>query len=331
MVSHTLRMRRDARFKYGRRPVRHQTRRAPRTVLNNRVASRIRTAAVVQRTIKRSGSATSFSASYYKRRAGKYIKISERLTAPQIYAMNAAQENHGATFGVQDYFSLEAYNNVDMTAILNASAALSGAAGNFVKSVKTVLERCTSKYTFTNPSKASMFLDIYDVVCKRATASNDSDVSSVSFANGITDMGITPTTIGLMPSASDNFRNFWRITKSTSVELPAGASHEHKVASADNRAFDYINEVAQNATPGLTRGILVIYRGQTCADSAGALGTITTAVPCLQTLLQRQYQWSIAKQNYQTMNISNTLPTTLTTAGIIMDPVDGAVELITRA
>lgn len=216
-----------------------------------------------------------------------------------------------ALSGFQGSVSGSLFTQAALLRILNGLPA-SAPVGNFTR--RFLLERIETKITYTNSSTASAILDIYQVVCK-----NDNDLSSAlaAWSDGVNmettlPAGTPPVNVlGIKPWHSQRFKEFFAISKAYSVNLSAGASHQHHVLLTPNRIMkeQYVRENVNYA--GLTQYVLAVVKGVPVCDDAETPRLVSTAPIKIDIVTENntKYRWisDVDTDLYITNNLTTLL------------------------
>lgn len=178
-----------------------------------------------------------------------------------------------------------------------------------VKSVEKV-------YTMTNNTNATMELDIYDIVLKK-----DVPKSQLVLSNGIyyTLLGdpwtywkqgtlategqastFTPTPaelLGVLPSDSPFFKDYFKVLQKKTVHLPLGSGHRHTVNLTPNWLVkeSEMTSSVYNGLAGHTMYCMFVVRGFPVTDTSGAL--ITTSAGNIAVVVSERTRYCFVSDN----------------------------------
>lgn len=138
-------------------------------------------------------------------------------------------------------------------------------AGNNTR--RFVLLRTQAQIMYTNSTTASCTMDLYDIVCKR-----DSDIVNplTAWANGIAMQTTTPSNpyeiLGVKPWQSQQFKEFFKIARTTRVNLAPGATHKHSVTLSPNQVIREQMVLENRCYKGLTYFTMAVVKGVPVSD-----------------------------------------------------------------
>ena len=229
----------------------------------------------------RAGQVTFSSASHYQKRNHQSALIKD-LSAPSMFS-----GSNGATFnclaGTQSSVSFANIGVAQMSALLQFAATSSvGTSLQTRGAARSVILGATNEYLVCNSTETSATVDIYDITLKRdlqtqweALVNGQTYVSAANpesyWDNGllIQQTQITPPAIAFkdilntVPTDSQLFNNYFKITKKSKINLCPGATHKHLVKIATNRLVDQLlPNVNMSGTLGFTTYTMFVVSGQ---------------------------------------------------------------------
>lgn len=172
--------------------------------------------------------------------------------------------------GVAQYLTLtDTIMNTVSSLIPGGTLGTSDLASMYMSSIKSVI-------TITSATNLNCKLRIYECVSKKDTNISKYRTPIDAWANGIdaTTGGASATTyqsIGLYPSNSAFFRDYWHVDSYYDIELAAGASHQHKSTYNINTTIPFSwfkNHGGSAVTSGLTRAYLFVLSSSPVHDSS---------------------------------------------------------------
>lgn len=137
-------------------------------------------------------------------------------------------------------------------------------ASNLTRSI--FIERIQANVVYTNASSASCTIDLYDIACK---VDNDITNALQAWRTGLA-METTSSTpdqmLGTKLWMSQKFKQFFKVVKTTHVNLAAGACHRHNITLTPNRVMNE-QRVFENVNyAGLTYTTIAIVKGVPVCD-----------------------------------------------------------------
>lgn len=118
--------------------------------------------------------------------------------------------------------------------------------------VSFLLEKVKQTISFTNSSTYQGIFTLYDCELRRDVYTGTNPVTpQAAWINGIVDelAAGAATNVGNKPYMSDLFNQFYKVIKTTNVELQPGANHVHTTIHKVNKKIH--NEVVANVTTGM--------------------------------------------------------------------------------
>lgn len=251
------------------------------------------------------------------RRKGKAIigKL-DRLLADQIRLVNASGQV-AVTIGRQTVTNIQyEYNSTDCT------AQAAGAA------YKVILKSCQSKILLTNNTNQTMFVTLYDWVCRRDSNVAQTPVDywedSVAASAAATD----PTLLGTTPFDSDLFTSTFKVLKVTKIYLGAGEVCEHVKSIQLNKVYDdaiIAYTIGGNQLfKGITHGTFMVSHGQPVGDDADTDVTLAgTNAEAMYWVASKKFRYQYVQTAQHSFNVDSTLPTGTLTGGAQIMETDG--------
>jgi len=232
-------------------------------------------------------------------------------------------------FGNQDANSLCILNSLpDLAQIANCVAKTNGISAQGgpippggINAQKFMMEGVEANVTLTNQSSCPCIVDLYDVSVKinptpsPVSYGDNNDVSSpiAAWRSGLNQTAQTigpypqagaPSAIdphmllGVLPTDSPLFRDYYRINKRTTVEMGPTSTHVHRLVSTHKKVFDVLEVVTATAQSPVflnwgpfTRHLFAVVRGNPVFDE-----TITRAVTapiCVLVQISERYRYSV--------------------------------------
>lgn len=229
----------------------------------------------------------------------------KKVTAPNHYVTNESA-NLESAIGKQGAFASQ-------FASKNLLQALAPGTGSIASS-RYLLESMDCETIFANSGSSSALLILYDYVVKRDLP-NVAELAGpdLTWASGVDEEGGNSTDyqiIGGRPFESDMFNQYYKVIKTTRVNLSPGSIHRHVQKRVFNKVIHYsVNENLQFGMRDVTCGTMFVYHGQP-AHEAGAPTTISISQCAIDMISKSSYQF----RNFLDDNVSWTkddnLPTT---------------------
>lgn len=289
----------------------------------------------------------SFSSAKHRTIPSKESKAAKAVT-PAAIVSGSTGTQIGVISGTQSSVTYNHLGYTNMRGVLNQVIASSPAGGGVCRAIVT---RLYEEMLFTNSTNYPVEMDLYDIVCKRdipaTIAFNAGTHTGYSaygspesyWATGLNaqqnlDPGALPlpqpyAMLTSLPTDSQLFNDFFKVTKKTRVMLAAAACHKHVV---DISVHKYIDEFLANVNilglKGYTTFTMVVVAGMpvALADSAG---TTSSAASVNVIKSQRiKYHW-VADNTYSSTFATNLAFNVANSTQLIINPVDGAPDVIT--
>jgi len=196
-------------------------------------------------------------------------KSVEKNAYKQQYVVSSTGENFPlSNTGAASYTTRGVAQYVHMDdADLNAFATLLPSNTDAKSDLATMyMSSCKSVISMTSSTNMNVSVRIYECVSKKDTNIATYRTPEVAWQNGIDQtVGTSDTNsyknIGVYPSMSPFFRDYWHVDGYYDVELAAGASHIHKSTYNINSYVPFSwfrNHGGSAATSGLTRAYLFV-------------------------------------------------------------------------
>jgi len=194
-------------------------------------------------------------------------KIRSKASMPTFLVQNAPSQ-FNALCGFQGVYWQALQNRVQLTEYYN-QLPVPVPVGNATRAL--YLDYTTADIHFTNASNASCTVDLYDIVCKQ-----DNDLTSplTAWANGIAmetnGLANNYEILGVLPTMSQQFNEFFKIVKVTHVNLAAGASHRHNIMLKYRKQIRE-QRVKENVNyAGISYFTMLVVRGVPISDKTGS-------------------------------------------------------------
>lgn len=140
------------------------------------------------------------------------------------------------------------------------------------KTVNMFLDSARTICYLRNQSNMQIKCRIFDVLCRRDPVGSGVDTPIEAWAKGITDIAGSDNTtyIGSHPTQSEEFRKFYRILKTTVLDMPPGYYHEHIVKCKLNKVLNttVLDSMSLNALGGYTITTMIVFHGTLVNDTA---------------------------------------------------------------
>lgn len=268
------------------------------------------------RTVKIRTRSAGSTFSYFRTRhryAGHWKDLMKRVLPKQIHLENYQTKCSSSLTGCQAYVSLANVTQGDIQTLFG-KATMTGFS-------EIYLRRLTSEIMFTNVSNTNVFVDLYEIRCRKG-----SSVFPVNcFKAGITALTLDPYTYGLVPFDNPTFCREWKVLKRYTVELEEGRSHMHRSLYMLCKKFEY-EDVITNTTnvniPGTTHSVFMIVRGGPGLQGTDTTKSTTTQF-CLSITQAVRFEWSYV-QPKEGLTTTSYLSQSTTPAKIEDESVGGA-------
>lgn len=319
------------------RPARvNKSRRAPRLSTAKRTASKVASKTMLDRyrkprshgPIQNPGNIVtqSYYSAYSKPRFGALVR--KNASSPNYSVVNEPG-TFEALSGFQGANVVGCQQQSSMLAILNAMPA-TAPVGNFTR--RFLLERSELKTTYTNASSASAILTLYDIALKQdCDISNPFNAWRDGVAMSTTLPGATPpwAVLGIQPWHSQQFKQFFKIIKTTVVNLAAGASHQHNVKVTPNIVMNE-QRIRENINyKGISYYTLAVVKGVPVCDDADVPRLVSTAPIQIDRVVQLNIKYRWISDTDTDLYITNSLVTLLQPEN--MNVFQGQAQPVTKA
>lgn len=251
--------------------------------------------------------------------------IRKHASSPN-YIVTNSPSSFSALSGFQGFafFGLSSRN--DMSSILSAMPT-QAPSGNATR--RFLLERVQSNIVYTNASSASCTLDLYDIAVKQ-----DNDLTATgAWTNGIameTTVTATPVNIlGIKPWQSQQFKEFFKVVRTTHVNLAAGASHRHNISLAPNALLKEQRVVENLNYRGLTYFTLAVVKGVPVCDDNDAPRLVSTAPITIDVVREQNVKYRWVTDTDTDLYITNNMVTLLQPEA--MNVFQGQATAVTKA
>lgn len=266
--------------------------------------------------------------SYYKAyRKPNFTALVRKNASSPNYQVGNGPNNFAALSGLQGYQSYPLMRRNELNLILNAMPA-QAPTGNATR--RFLLERVQSNIVYTNASSASCTLDLYDIAVKR-----DHDIASPAdaWAAGIQMETTTPsspvTILGIKPWQSQQFNEFFKVVRTTHVNLAAGAAHRHNIALSPNVLMKE-QRIAENVCyAGITYFTLAVVKGVPVCDDSDVPRLVSTAPIQIDVVREFSVKYRWVSDVDSDLYISNNLVTLLQPEA--MNVFQGQATAVTKA
>lgn len=201
------------------------------------------------------------------------------------------------------------------------------------RAAKAVLLGLTAKAVIVNAENTNVHFDIYDVLCRTDSATNNPDPASTFLAGNVDANGgaaADATIPGTTPYSNPRFVASYKILQKTTVVLHGGGIHTHNVRYDVNKIQSlekiYTSGLSAGGLAGLTICSFIVQYGSPVHD-----GTTETSVTLgkskLDIVLMEELYFKQSIRDYSFNGLSTTLATNLTGEQMVRDnPVDQTDE-----
>lgn len=264
--------------------------------------------------------------SYRKAQFGAAVR--KAASAPNYEVINGPG-NFEALSGFQGAASGSMFTQGALLRILNAMPT-PAPAGNYAR--RFLLERLENKITYTNASSASCVLDLYQVVCK---ADNDLTSALAAWQDGVIMETTLPAgtppwaVLGIKPWHSQRFKEFFKIVHTKTINLAAGASHQHTTILSPNVILKEQRIRENNCYAGLTQFVLAVVKGVPVCDDADVPRLVSTAPIQVDIVTENNTKYRWISDTDTDLYITNNLTTLLQPEN--MNVFQGQAQPVTKA
>lgn len=216
--------------------------------------------------------------------------VRKNASSPNYEIINAPQ-TFEALGGFQGYHFQPLMQRSNFDRILAAMPA-QAPAGNATR--RFLVERVQMNIVYTNASSASCTLDLYDVAVKQ-----DSDLSPLTAYTAGLNMSAIPTSavspqiLGAKLWHSSQFKEFFKVIRTTHVNLAAGASHKHNVSLSPNVIMKE-QRIRENVNyKGITYITVAFVKGVPVCDNNAVPRLVSTAPIQIDVVAEQntKYRW----------------------------------------
>lgn len=265
------------------------------------------------------------------------FNIRYRNSISALIRKNASAPNYDISNGVGSFEALSGFQgSIDSSYCLQSQLQTvfsrmpaTAPTGNATR--RMLYESFMRKIVFTNASSASAVLDLYDIACKE---DNDLFVKA-SWSDGVNmettlPSGTPPVNVlGIRPWHSQRFNQFFRVIRKTTVNLTAGASHQHNVSLQLN-ALVKEQRVNENVCyRGLSFFTIAVVKGVPVCDDADAPRLVSTAPIQIDYVTETAQKYRWITDTDTDLYITNNLTTLLQPEN--MNVFQGQAQPVTKA
>lgn len=312
----------------------NKSRKAPALARKARTATKVMTMVERKRrkpldhkTIQNAGGIVTQSmfSSYRKPNFGALVR--KNASSPNYTISNAAT-SFAALSGFQGSRFLGFMNNSDFTQILAAMPA-QAPAGNATR--RFLLERLQANVVYTNASSASCTLDLYDIATKLDNDLGIANAWQTGVAMETTLPAGTPpvNVLGVKPWQSQQFKEFFKVVRTTHVNLAAGASHRHNISLSPNIVLKEQRILENINYSGLSYFTLAVVKGVPVCDDGDVPRLVSTAPITIDLVLERNLKYRWISDTDTDLYIQNNLVTLLQPEA--MNVFQGQATAVTKA
>jgi len=233
-----------------------------------------------------------------------------KLAAPQTVG-STSSGRLVANVGRQNYTTLVSMHNA--TKLRDIKTTIQGGADP--RSIQLFLKSARTRLTLRNQANHNVRMTIYDIGVKKRYGSSSLDTPTEAWNVGVDDYGdadYDPTTVGVTPFKSPEFRRGYFVQNTTTLSMEPGQTHEHTVWHKYNRLlnsviFEHGNDLA---VAGVTRYCMVVFHGSLFHESATPI-TVTTGECVVDYMLYEEYSYSYLDSINPSVTFTNGLATAL--------------------
>lgn len=265
-----------------------------------------------------------FSA-YNKPNVSAFIR--KHSSSPNYSVVNGPG-SFAALSGFQGFQFFPLMRQTELLPILAAMPA-QAPAGNATR--RFLLERVQANIVYTNASSASCTIDLYDIATKQ-----DSDLSITNaWQNGIAmettlPVGTPPVAVlGIKPWQSQQFKEFFKIVRTTHVNLAAGASHRHNISLSPNQLLKEQRIMENVNYRGLTYFTLAVVKGVPVCDDNDIPRLVSTAPITIDRVSEVNMKYRWVSDTDTDLYITNNMVTLLQPEA--MNVFQGQATAVTKA
>lgn len=266
--------------------------------------------------------------------------VFSRYTKPSFGAKvrkNASSPNYGITNASATFDALSGFQGVNAQSYCFQSQLISlfgnmpttAPAGNETR--RLLYESFQRKIMYTNASSASAILDLYDIVCKQ-----DCDLfADAAWSDGVNMETSLPAgtppykVLGIKPWHSQRFNEFYTVVKKTTVNLTAGASHQHSVSIKPNAIIKEQRVRENTAYRGLSYVTIAVVKGVPVCDDADVPRLVSTAPIRIDIVSETSQKYRWISDTDTDLYVTNNLTTLLQPEN--MNVFQGQAQPVTAA
>lgn len=191
--------------------------------------------------------------------------------------------------------------------------------------VNFLMKSAKLKLSFKNQSNVMARVTIYDIVTINPGYVNTLDSPTETWDKGYLDMGTGSQSliVGAVPTASPEFRKFFRITNVTKVPMEPGQEHDHIVYKRMNwsvKSTKWDNATASNIK-GLTYWCMVVWHGSLAHESSTP-SSVTYCPVRLDYSTRRQYNYAFLPNNKPGYVVSDQIPKNIIDLDVMAEDQD---------
>ena len=281
----------------------------------------------------------SFSSCSHSHRADSQVRKSNQLGAiNQIVNQSSVIGTTAA--GFQATLSYEFFGTAQLRQLLGSVSS------NSPKRV--VAKGLNNELTFTNFTNAPVEIDIYDLVLKRDMYNDYNFTTPIDtyivppypesyWGEGLNAQAGVPTasqqqkTVGVSPTDSQLFKDWFVVKKRTTVLLPLGGAHRHFVTIKTNRIIDTM--LAGNATnvrglAGYTTYTMWNYKGLPVFNTTGGSGNVTTSAAQVGVVSVQRLKYTFISDYSYSATLTQGLPNPSALTTSIWNEGSGAIMAV---
>lgn len=269
--------------------------------------------------IKHIAGQLSFSAASHSHKADSLAKMTKVGAISNI--VNQYQQILSQESGKQVPYSFAMFDSSQIAATLAQQAAQT-------RPTRMLLNGLITEYTMTNFGNAPVEVDIYDIATLRDIYTGYTFETGVTtytplpypdayWRQGINAQGGLANTAnsyfspGSSPTDSQLFKEWFKVTKRTTVLLPIAGSHRHMVSVKSNRIVDSMlsgDPSHLRSLRGVTKWVMVVIKGlPILSDVAEVTPSATTSTCQLGVVAVQRINYQYVTSNAYTTVVAQTL------------------------
>lgn len=140
------------------------------------------------------------------------------------------------------------------------------------KTAQMYLDSARTIVYLRNQSNMQLKCRVYDILARRDPVGSGIDTPIEAWAKGITDLSGSDNTtyIGSHPTQSEEFRKFYKILKTTVLDMPPGYYHEHIIKAKINKIINttVMDNFSLNGLGGYTIFTVIVFYGTLVNDTS---------------------------------------------------------------